>query len=225
MFYVYKITNTVNGKLYIGKAENVTERWQKHVSHARTMRGFILHNAIRKYGEKNFEVSIMEECKTDEEASEREIFWVAVYKTNIYRHGSEFGYNMTDGGEGMTGHHHSDDTKRKMSEASKGKPKSESHKKQLSIAHVGMKLMPEHKANIGRAGIGRKHTKIAREKLSASKIGENNSRSILDSEKVRDIKILLLVGQLSIKEIATKYGVASRTIRDIKNKKTWCHLK
>jgi group I intron endonuclease len=154
MFYVYKITNLSNGKLYIGKAENVEVRWQKHLSDTRTNRGYVLHNAIRKYGSDNFEVSIIEKCKTEIEAMEKEVFWIAEYKTNICKYGDKFGYNLTDGGDGITGHQHTNEAKQKMSEASKGIPKSENHKEQLSIARIGMKLTPEHILNITKAITG-----------------------------------------------------------------------
>ena len=67
MFYVYKVINLVNGKLYIGKAEDVKERWQKHLSNARTLRGFVFHDAIRKYGSDNFNVEIIEESDSEEQ--------------------------------------------------------------------------------------------------------------------------------------------------------------
>lgn len=225
MFYVYKIKNIINGKLYIGKAENVSERWLKHLSSARTNRGFVLHCAINKYGKDNFEISIIEECESDELALGREIFWIAECKTNIYKHGNEFGYNLTDGGEGITGNIRSPETRRKMSESSRGKPKSETHKEQLRIAKIGTKLSPGHKANIGKAGLGKTHTESAKTKCSVSKIGEKNPMSVLDEQKVKEIKILLTSDLLSIKEISTRYGVAPRTIRDIKNGKSWHHVK
>jgi len=214
MFYIYKVINLINGKIYIGKAENVEERWQKHLSSARTNRGFVFHKAINKYGKDNWDISIIEKCESEKIALEREIFWIAKYKTNICKYGSEFGYNLTDGGEGISGNVRSPESRQKMSESSKGKPKSEAHKEQLRIAKIGKKLSPEHKANIGKAGLGRKQTESAKIKLSDQRIGEKNPRAILDEENVREIKLLLNEGKLT-----------PRTIRDIKNGQTWCHVK
>jgi hypothetical protein len=58
-------------------------------------------------------------------------------------------------------------------------------------------------------------------KLSASKLGEKNPQAILNEQKVSEIRVLLAEGILSNKEIADHYGVAPRTIRDIKNGITW----
>jgi group I intron endonuclease len=225
MSYVYKITNLINGKLYIGKADDVVERWQKHLSDTRTMRGFILHNAIRKYGKENFDISVIEECESEEKALEREMFWIAEYKTNICKYGNQFGYNLTDGGEGISGNVRSPESRKKMSEASRGRPKSEFHKEQLRLAKVGAKLSPEHKANIGKAGIGRKQPESAKLKLSINHTGENNPQAVLNEQKVREIRILFVENTLSNKEISVKYGVAPRTIRDIKNGISWRHVK
>lgn len=225
MFYVYKIKNLINNKLYIGKADNVNKRWLKHISYARTNRGFIFHKAITKYGADNFEVSILEECESEEIALEKEAYWIAEYKTNICKWGSEFGYNLTDGGEGISGHKHSDESKQKMSDASIGKPKSDDHKNQLSISHTGKILSEEHRASISLSNMGKIMSDSARNNIRISKLGEKNPKSILTENDVREIKLLFLDPLILNKDIATKYGVAPRTIRDIKNNKTWKHIK
>lgn len=225
MFYVYKIRNIINNKIYVGKAANIEVRWQKHLSDTRTDRGYVLHRAIKKYGESNFEASIIEECDSEEKALEREIYWIKEYKTNICKFGDQFGYNLTDGGEGASGHLHSEESKQKMSEASIGKPKSDFHKDQLSIAKIGTKLSDEHKKNIGIGGLGKKRTSESIAKLSASKAGNKNPQSVLCDQKVKEIKILFIENNLSNKQISNKYGVSSRTIRDIKNNITWKHIK
>lgn len=72
MWYVYKITNKINNKKYIGKALNVEERWLKHLSVARTgIRRFVFHKAINKYGANNFEVSISEKILSIKELSDK----------------------------------------------------------------------------------------------------------------------------------------------------------
>jgi group I intron endonuclease len=224
MFCVYKIRNIKNNKLYIGKTENIDERWTKHISDMRTNRGYVFHSAINKYGVNNFEIFIIEEFEQEEKALKREIFWIAYYKTNIRKYGNNFGYNMTDGGEGISGYSHTASAKQKMSDATKGKPKSEDHKKQLSIAHSGKILSQETKDKIGISSSGRRHTDETKQKVSLAKLGEKNPQSILNERKVRKIKILLIDNIMSSSEIAKKYKVAPRTIRDIKNNKTWKHI-
>jgi group I intron endonuclease len=57
---IYKITNKINGKVYIGQSINIERRWKEHISDKR--KNSLIHLAIEKYGEKNFNFEIIEEC-------------------------------------------------------------------------------------------------------------------------------------------------------------------
>lgn len=95
MGYIYKITNKVNGKSYIGKTERtIQRRFQEHCHEAYEERSYDrpLYRAIRKYGKENFEVTELEQT---DQAEEREIYWINFYKT----YGAN-GYNATKGGDG-----------------------------------------------------------------------------------------------------------------------------
>lgn len=94
MAYIYKITNLVNGKSYIGQTiKKVEERWQGHISDLESGRGAPkLQYAFDKYGKDNFAFQTLEECKT-EELDEREKYWIGEYDTY------ENGYNSTLGGQ------------------------------------------------------------------------------------------------------------------------------
>lgn len=88
---IYKITNKVNGKSYIGQTRYTVEfRWKQH-QHKKDNTYF--HNAIHKYGVDNFTVEILEECDI-KDLDSREIFYIAKYNT------FESGYNLTIGGDG-----------------------------------------------------------------------------------------------------------------------------
>lgn len=102
---VYKTTNLVNGKIYIGKDSNNDKYYLGG--------GKLLKQAIKKYGRKNFKKEVLEECKSPEELNEREIYWINELKSRE----SAVGYNITVGGEisPMDGNIHSDETKIKMS--------------------------------------------------------------------------------------------------------------
>lgn len=94
--YIYKITNQVNGKVYIGQTrQSVESRWNQHKSKARKHvdGNNHFHNAINKYGENAFKVEILEACNFDKLDS-REIFYIAKYNS------FEEGYNTTLGGGG-----------------------------------------------------------------------------------------------------------------------------
>ena len=94
MAYIYKITNLINNKLYIGKtSRDIKTRWQEHLRHSETLLNIPLYRAINKYGKDNFVIEQIEECDSTI-VDEREIFWISFY--NTYQEG----YNCTLGGEG-----------------------------------------------------------------------------------------------------------------------------
>ena len=92
---IYKITNTLDNKIYVGQTtRNITERWREHKSRSAPSDGTYLHNAIAKYGEDNFVIEEIDTC-SDDELNNREIEWIAILDT-MYPNG----YNLTKGGEG-----------------------------------------------------------------------------------------------------------------------------
>ena len=91
---IYKITNKINGKSYIGQSINIKNRWQVHAS---TKDDCPIHRAIQKYGKKNFEWEILEKC-LPENLDEKERYYINLYNTCSSK--GWHGYNITDGGEG-----------------------------------------------------------------------------------------------------------------------------
>lgn len=94
MGFIYKITNKVNGKIYIGQTiMPIKNRMYKHYSQARTGKAITgIDAAIRKYGEDNFEVEQLVECP-NEDLNQQEQFYISKYKS------FENGYNLTIGGQ------------------------------------------------------------------------------------------------------------------------------
>lgn len=92
---IYKITNLINNKIYIGQTkQHYLDRWTQHKSHARTnSSNHKLAKAIRKYGEENFFVEVVEKCSY-EELDEKEIYWIKYYNS------IKEGYNIQPGGHG-----------------------------------------------------------------------------------------------------------------------------
>ena len=99
MLGIYKITNTINNKVYIGKSTNIEKRWKYHLEHYTCSKEFnkTLYKALRKYGDKNFTFEViesMDDLSYDDISNEREKYWIEYY--NSYKNG----YNETPGGDG-----------------------------------------------------------------------------------------------------------------------------
>lgn len=90
--YIYKIENLQNGKVYIGQSiRPIHKRFQRHINDAlNNILDTHFARAIRKYGKESFAISLIEECKTQEELNIREQYWIRHYNATVD------GYNETD---------------------------------------------------------------------------------------------------------------------------------
>jgi len=115
---IYKATNTINQKSYVGKTENTFDkRKSDHLTDAKRDKGFAFHSAIRKYGEENFVWEIVEDNITgDAVLNQKEEYYISLYESFGPK-----GYNMTKGGEGQKGWVPSEETRAKWSEQRRGK--------------------------------------------------------------------------------------------------------
>lgn len=96
MGYIYKITNLINGKEYIGQTGlSIQDRFKRHIIDSRknTANKRPLYDAFNKYGIENFIIEEIEEC-SENLLDERESYWIDYYET--YHNG----YNATKGGDG-----------------------------------------------------------------------------------------------------------------------------
>src|SRR5208282_4068973 len=99
---IYLATNSVNGKIYVGKTVlPLARRWQNHLYQVRRGCGYYFHRAIRKYGVENFSLQVLETAISIEELIALEKYWIATLGSNS----STVGYNETKGGEGWHGKH------------------------------------------------------------------------------------------------------------------------
>lgn len=93
---LYRITNKINGKVYIGQAQDYQHRWADHRRAAKINKPIqIIHHALIKYGLSNFEFKVIASCKTQDDANELETLLVAQYNSHV---SSGKGYNATLGG-------------------------------------------------------------------------------------------------------------------------------
>ena len=132
---IYKITNRINGKVYIGQTiQSLATRWRKHCNKKRGC--FALHNAIIKYGAINFTVEQIDVACSREELDQKEIYWIAYYNSMFPN-----GYNLTTGGKHCE---ISDDVKNRLSEKNKGKRPSDECIAKSVKSRKGKKLSEEH---------------------------------------------------------------------------------
>lgn len=96
MIGIYKITNLINGKCYIGQSRDINKRLNAHKTSAFDVLNHSYNNhfykSIRKYGLENFSFEIIEECSIDQ-LNEREIYWIDKFNSFFN------GYNLTFGGD------------------------------------------------------------------------------------------------------------------------------
>lgn len=178
-YIIYKITNTVNTKSYVGfTSKTLKQRWRKHRHDAKTGRKTYLCNAIRKYGHQNFEKEVLFKTENEELAkSVMEEKCIKEHQTH-WSHGS--GYNMTMGGDGTLGHKHSEETRKKMSKSHTGKTHTEATKKKLS----------EQRKGEGNPNYGKTFSEEYRKKISAVTKGGKNPRAKKFTVTFPDGKVL-----------------------------------
>lgn len=136
---VYKITNNINGKVYIGQTtRSLSYRWSCHCT--LTSHCHAINAAIKKYGKENFTVEQIDVAATREELDQKEIFWIKHYDSM-----SPNGYNLHSGGE----HHEvSEETRQKISNANKGRKLSEECRLKISKAHKGRRRTVEQRKKL-----------------------------------------------------------------------------
>lgn len=180
---IYKITNLINGKIYIGYTKNTLEkRFAEHAcykydDHSRMP----IVGAIKKYGKENFKIELIEESEDDEYIhKERESFWIKELRTQD----KTIGYNVADGGEGgdtLSNNPHLEEIRERMKKSSKHR--------------IGFHHSEETKAKISRANKGKpgyKPTEEQRKKISERLKGEKNPnfRKHLSDERKQQMKDL-----------------------------------
>lgn len=151
---IYLIINKKTGQKYVGGSKDIERRIKKHISSPNN--GSYIDNAIQKYGFDSFDWQVIEELSADWEIiGGREEYWVSFYNTfEDPEH-----YNLTKGGEGISGWKHTKEAKEKMSK----------NHADVSGKNNGMwrkKHTPESCKKISESLIGHEVSNETRKKLS-----------------------------------------------------------
>lgn len=237
MFYLYRITNLLNDKVYIGQSNKEKERWRQHKYFARQEAPVqYIHKAMKKYGVENFVYEVIAMCKNQKDADETETMLIKQYDSR----NKNFGYNVAPGGDApwnrglpkefnpLTGMPRSEKTKEKISQGSLGKimpPCSEERKKKMSSMYSGRILPDEWINKIADSNRGQKRSEESKKKMSDVHIGlqagEKHPMAKLTWKIVSDIRLDYKTGKISHRKLAIKYGISQANVSDILNNKIW----
>lgn len=209
MGYIYKIMNTINNKIYIGKTtRTLQERFAEHIKNAESHENRYLYNAMNYYG---YDAFIIEEIiEADDEAlNELESYYISLFRSN----NNKFGYNMTSGGDGvpklsseveairaakistaLKGRHQPPELVEQRAKKLRGKKRSIEVRLRMSEAHKGktpwnkgISPTEETKQKLREANLGKKQsdaTKLKRsEKISKLMWYNNGVRNIRATER------------------------------------------
>jgi|ERR1035437_602545 group I intron endonuclease len=230
---IYKTTNLINDKIYVGKDATNDPKYLGS--------GFILRRAIERYGKNNFKKETIEECNSLEELSQRELFWI----DNLNSTNKKIGYNIAKGGLG--GDTFSNQSKKRKKEIlekitfSLGKIRNnKKYRKKLSEATKKQWQNPKHREMMVQKMTGRKikwKRKIAssiREWHKVNHLTENGRQRMRDAAKKRkgkelkhlsdDVKkqIIELYQFIGPKQIERQLGISRYLIvRFLKNERIY----
>jgi group I intron endonuclease len=215
--YIYKITNLINEKEYIGCTINpINKRFEEHIYRClKTDSTTKFCNSIRKYGVENFNIEIIEECNVSN-IYEREKFYITEFRTY------DNGLNSTFGGEGCLGYVHSPEIRKKISENTKN---GNSHRGKTYEELYGDKADEEREKR--RLSVKKGWGLISKEEKEkrVSKINETiQKNSKYGVELIKEIKNKFKEG-FKIKEISNMYPQFNKGyLSAIKNNKRWKNI-
>ena len=150
----YIITNKQNGKSYVGiTTRKIARRWYEHCYLGNSC-GQLLNKAINKYGIDAFEIQVVASAKTISDLKELEKQLIVQYQTKVPN-----GYNLTDGGDGLTGYRHTEEDKKRNGDLKRGTVHSDETKQKMKDAHTGK----------NNHFYGKSHSEETKQRISATK--------------------------------------------------------
>lgn len=238
--YIYKITNIVNNKVYIGQTKNKNERKHQHFCELRNNKHANKHfqNSFNKYGEDNFIYEIIEQCNISN-VDNRERYWIRHFSSLNMK----YGYNIEEGGCQTKNLSHftrskiskkakerfrnpeerrlaSERAKKRfqnpqqrewLSTINKGRVHNDDFRKKISTIHKGRKRPQTTKDAISKALSGCAKTEEHRRNISKAKMGQNAG-----GENSRSKKVICLDKDMvfnSLRDAWQYFGVTKSTMR------------
>ena len=242
---VYKITNLINNKIYVGKTtKSINKRFSEHVKESKNLLSKrYLCSAIRKYGKENFSIETIQLCESIEKLNKSEIYWIKELNSKAPN-----GYNLTNGGDGNNGYIFTDEgrekirmsllgrictesTRVKLHNSLKGRVVPKEEKIKISLSKKGTHLSEEHKNKIKNSILqsvkeGRiNHVPSGKENPF---YGKRHSKETIEKIKIKwskkvvqyDLDMNLIKIWNSRKEAANELGIYSQAIcNNINNKR------
>lgn len=167
--FIYRIYFPESDKCYIGQTNNLCHRMEQHFK-----TDSLVGKAMQKYNDWFGHIFVLHTCHSRDEANRIEIEEIRNFNSV-----SPNGYNLTAGGDGMSGWVPSDETRKKISDTNKRVMATDAMRKRLSDSHKNpsaetrARLSELHKGN--KYCLGRKVSDETRKKLSESHIGKKQS--------------------------------------------------
>lgn len=229
---IYKITNLINGKVYIGQSKDIYTRYNRHHKYEyknESRADFHLYQAFKKYGLDNFSIEVVELCPPDK-LNEREIYWIKYYDS------FRAGYNMTEGGASLSPNIHSEETERKRAETrsrtqalvGENHPRAKLSDKEvweirqrykdgepIKRIYEDYKNVYDNISTFQEVVLGIHYSHVGNIPTSLEKKMANSKFSVEDIIEIRRLYYIENVGQSAI---ARQYNVNQSTIKDIVNR-------
>lgn len=168
---IYKIINLINGKIYIGSAVNLNNRWSSHKYNLNKNqhRNIHLQRAWNKHGKENFKFITIQVIEDKTELIKHEQTYIDWLKPQ---------YNLNQIAGSRLGAKHSEETKKKIGATSKNRKHSKEFKQKMSIFIKNRKHTEETKIKMSNSAKGKKMSEAAKLKMSISAKGRKPNRRI-----------------------------------------------
>lgn len=185
LYQLYLITNSINNKCYIGQTnqnKGYLKRFDEHCKAAnrKNYSHSYLHNAIKHYGADNFKVKLLLHNIDEDKIDFYEILWIH----KLHTHYTESGYNMTFGGDGIHGYHHTEKTKKHLHEVLSNRKCTEQELKNKKAAFQKLK-------NDNYFEYRKNHTdwriKLSKKTIERFKLEENPFKNKKHSSKSKEL--------------------------------------